>query len=321
MCGQRILVTGAGGFVGKRLVRALLERGSLAGRPIDGITCLDLVLPAPVDPRVRVLTGDLLDADVLRAAIAGGVDTVYHLATIPGGAAEKNYELSRRVNVDGALALLEAIRNSDAPPRVIFTSTIAVYGTPLPLSVDDSTMCKPTMTYGGQKLMIEAVISDFTRRGWIDGRAIRLSGIVARPRQPNSGMISAYLSDVFTLLADGLPFTSPVAPDATSWMLSVPTCIANLLHAGDIDAKGMPYWRAWNLPTQCLSMRELIAAIAQVTGADAGTLVSYAPDPAIQAQFGSYPPITTAVADALGFRHDGTPAALVRNALAAVAEC
>jgi nucleoside-diphosphate-sugar epimerase len=317
---QRIVITGAGGFVGKRLVRALLHRGELGGRPIGAITCVDIALPPVADARVRGIAGDLLDAAVLAEAVRGGVDTVFHLATIPGGAAERNYDLSRRVNVDGAFAVLEAVRNAAAPPRVVFTSTIAVYGVPLPEFVDDSTMCTPTMTYGGQKLMIEAAISDFTRKGWIDGRAVRLSGIVARPRQANSGLISAYLSDVFTLLAEGLPFVCPVGPEATSWMLSVHGCIANLLHAGDIGPEGLPHWRAWNLPTQCLSMRALVDAIAAVTGADAAALVRYAPNPTVQAQFGSYPPIATAIADRLGFAHDGDPATLVRNALAAAAE-
>jgi nucleoside-diphosphate-sugar epimerase len=309
--GQQIVVTGAGGFVGKRLIGALLSRGELGGRTIAGITAVDLHLPESTDPRLRIVSGDLLDSAVIEAALSGGVDTLYHLVTIPGGAAERNYELSRRVNVDATLALLEAVGNAARPPRVVFTSTIAVYG---------NTMCRPTMTYGGQKLMIEAAISDFTRKGWIDGRAVRLSGIVARPYQADSGLISAYLSDVFTLLAAGRAFCSPVSPEATSWMLSVPACVANLLHAGDIGAEGMPYWRAWNLPTQRLTMRALVDAIAAVTGADARALVSYDPKPLVEVQFGSYPPITTEIADRLGFAHDGNAAALVRNALAAAAD-
>ena len=126
--------------------------------------------------------GDLSDAATQQSALAGGVDVLYHLASIPGGLSERNYELSRKVNIDSVFDLLEAIRNPDAPPRVVFTSTIAVYGAPMPDHIDDLTPLHPTLTYGVHKLVLEGVISDFTRKGWIDGRTVRLPGIVARPR-------------------------------------------------------------------------------------------------------------------------------------------
>ena len=317
--GGRIVLTGAGGFVGKHLVKRLLADGKIGenGAPISSLTLVDIALDAPPnDPRIKTVVGNLTDQATREAALAGGVDVLFHLASIPGGLAERNYELSRAVNVDSVFALLETIRDAAAPPRVVYTSTIAVYGAPLPDHVDDATPLEPTLTYGAHKLMMEAIVSDFTRKGWIDGRSVRLPGIVARPRVA-SGLMSAFLSDIFTVLRDGENFVCPVSPQGQSWFLSVPACIDNLVHAAALPPDKLPRWRAWNLPAQRLSIAEIVDGIAEVVGSHVHELISYQPNPGLELQFAAYPPFATAIADGLGFKHDGSPAGLVRNALAA----
>jgi nucleoside-diphosphate-sugar epimerase len=317
--GGRIVLTGAGGFVGQHLLRRLLADGKIGenGAPITSLVLVDVALNhVPDDPRVRAVVGDLGDSAILASALADGVDVLYHLASIPGGLTERNYELGRKVNIDSVFALLEAVRDQNAPPRVVFTSTVAVYGAPMPDLIDDLSPLQPTLTYGVQKLMMEGVVSDFTRKGWIDGRSVRLPGIVARPRVA-SGLMSAFLSDIFTVLRDGEKFVCPVSPQGTEWFLSVPACVECLIHAAAIAPAILPAWRVWNLPAQRLSIGSIVDGVAEVVGKHVYDLISYDPNPALERQFCSKPPFSTAIADRLGFKHDGTPAGLVRNALAA----
>jgi len=317
----RILVTGAGGFVGGELVRTLLGRRRLAdgGAAIGTIVAIDQRIDAFAgEPQVRAVQGNIGDAGVRAEALRDGIDVAFHLAAVPGGAAEADYPLSREVNVQATLDLFEALRGLPRPPVTVFASTIAVYGVPLPADqVDDLTPLQPALSYGAQKLMMEAAISDFTRKGWLDGRAVRLPGIVARPRQP-SGLLSAYLSDVFSALGAGESFTLPVAPDSASWFMSLRNVVDNLLHAAALPAAVLPRWRAWNLPALHLRMDELVDALAEVLGPSVHGRVSYAPNEPLEAQFGRYPPLHTAIADRLGFRHDGDATTLVRNVLAAL---
>lgn len=313
----RVVLTGAGGFVGKHLVRRLLADGQIGGVPITSLVLVDIALPEPpADERVRAVVGNLSDPLIREQMLDGGVDVLFHLASVPGGAAERNYELSREVNVESVFALLEAVRNKEAPPRVVYTSTVAVYGPPWPEKIDDKTPLEPSLTYGVHKLMMEGVVSDFTRKGWIDGRAVRLPGIVARPRVA-SGLMSAFLSDIFTALRDGENFTCPVSAKGTEWFLSVPACVECLIHAAAIGPKTMPAWRAWNLPAQRLSIAQVVDGIAEVVGPQVRDMISYAPNPQLELQFCSKPPLETAIADRLGFMHDGSPANLARRALAA----
>ena len=252
----------------------------------------------------------------MRRALAGGVDVVFHLASIPGGLAERQYELGRQVNLDATLALLEQLREQPHAARVVFASSVAVYGAPLPALVDDATPLKPTLSYGAQKLIGEILVNDFSRRGWIDGIALRLPGIVARPPTP-SGLLSAFMSDIFWALQAGKPFTCPVSPQAVAWWMSVHCCVDNLLHAAQLPSKQQGSTRAVALPVLRLSISELVEALADMYGADRRTLVRYEPNEALEAGFGRYPPITTTTAEALGFGHDGTIANLIRNATAA----
>ena len=311
MSGRNILITGAGGFVGSRLVGRLLADEAFAE---DRFLVADLDLAAcPVDPRVQRFEGDLASPEMIARLSAEPVAIAYLIAGILGGAAERDYALSRRFNIDATLSLLEALRNPDAPPRVVFTSSIAVFGPPLPDSIDDDTVPYPTMIYGAQKRVLETMIEHFSARGWIDGLAPRLPGIVARPGA-DERLKSAFLNAMFFAWRDGKDIVLPVPPDGTTWLLSVPACIDALTHAAEVPAGRLGQRRAFTLPAQCLSMRQLCEGLA-ARFPDSATRVTFSPDPEITAQFAAQQPLDTAFADALGFHHDGSIAALVARAL------
>ncbi|HWJ35575.1 MAG TPA: NAD-dependent epimerase/dehydratase family protein [Steroidobacteraceae bacterium] len=317
---MNLLITGANGFVGKALTSRLLSESALPRGlgPLGRLTLMDLGFEGPEVPRVRRLPGSFADPALLARAFDTPVDVVFHLASVPGGLAEQNYELGRQVNVDATIRLLEAARAqmaaSTKPPVFVFASSIAVLGSPLPALVDDATPRRPQLSYGAHKLIGEILLEDFSRRGWVDGRSVRLPGIVARPPQ-RSGLMSAFLSDIFRELAEGRSFVCPVSADSTTWLMSVHCIVDNLLHAATLSAAECKSTRVWTLPALCVSMSEVVEAIAEVYGRDVLERVSYQSHPALEANFGRYPPLVTAAADAAGFRHDGDLPTLVRRAL------
>jgi nucleoside-diphosphate-sugar epimerase len=246
------------------------------------------------------------------------VDLVFHLASIPGGMAEREVVLGRQVNLDATVHLLEAARlqaDHPAAPVFVFASTIAALGAPLPAAgVDDHTPCTPKLSYGAHKLIGEILVADYTRRGWVDGRSVRLSGIVARPAGP-SGLLSAFMSDIIRELAAGRSFNCPVSADSTTWLLSVPCLIDNLLHAATMDGACLGDGRVCTLPALHLSMAELAEAVGQAYGVDTAGRVTWQSNPALEANFGRYPPLRTPLAEAAGFRHDGDARTLALRAL------
>lgn len=301
---RHVLVTGAGGFVGQALVRALSTGWHVIATDRAEMDFTKL-------PSVTALPGDLDDPKLIASIAAQPLDAVIHLATIPGGAAEADPALAARINVAASMALIDAVSAHGNCPRVIFASSIAVFGDPLPAYVDDDTPLTPMLRYGAHKAMVEEWIATMTRRGAIRGLSLRLPGIVARPLAP-SGMKSAFLSNLFHALKAGAPITLPVSPDAISWLLSRRTLINQMERALDLPQD--PCDARLTLPALRVKMRDLINEIAHQTGRDSA-LVSHAPDPGIEAAFGSQPPLSTPRADALGLHHDGTLAALVTHAL------
>ncbi|MES2886654.1 MAG: NAD-dependent epimerase/dehydratase family protein [Pseudomonadota bacterium] len=317
---MHVLITGANGFVGLSLAERLAREGQLGGRPLTRLTLVDLAFPdtSSSEGVVRRQAGDLTHAAFLDTALEGRpLDAVFHLASIPGGMAEAQYSLARRVNLDATMGLLERARTQvlkgGTPPIFVFASSIAVLGA-MPASVDDDTLPRPAMTYGAHKLIGEVLVDDFSRRGWIDGRSVRLPGVLARPSAP-TGQLSAFLSNIIRELAAGRSFVCPTSAHATTWASSLPCVIEQLLHAATFDAALMGGQRVITLPTLCFSMAELVESITRVYGTAGAALVRYAPDPRIEALFGTFPPLSTERADAAGFRSDPSLDVLVRRAL------
>lgn len=309
---MRVLVTGAGGFVGSVLTQHLLSEAKLASRAIGSLALLDRqVTPTP---GAQTMEGDLGDPATLERIAGFAPDVVFHLAAVPGGAAEADYALGRRVNLDATLALFETLAALRKPVTVVYASTIAVYGADLPDPVAPSTPLRPALSYGAHKLACEALLADFSRRGLLDGRSLRLPGIVARPRGAGGGLKSAFLSELLHALAAGEPFTCPVSPGATVWWMSARRCAQNLLHAAGMDLRHADVRRAWPLPV-------LRASVEQVVGAAAGVFghapqIRYEPDESLEAVFGRYPRLDDAEARALGLRCDGDLQSLLRRAFA-----
>lgn len=305
-----IIVTGAGGFVGRQLVARLLA----AGQPVVGMDSVAAGIPAGA----RAVAGDIGSAAVRSEAFRDGCTALVHLATVPGGAAEADPAASRRINIDAMYDLLDAAKAAGTRPRIVYASSVAVFGDPLPADgVDDSTPLAPKMVYGGHKAMMETAVSLMHHRGEIEGISIRLPGILARPKGP-SGMKSAFMSDLFHALRAGERFICPVSKGGTIWAQSVKQCADNVMHALSMDATLMPATRVVTLPAQCIMMGALAAEIARQCDVSAD-LVSYHPDEALEAAFAAQPPLSTPAAERAGFAHDGDLAALVSNALDIIA--
>jgi nucleoside-diphosphate-sugar epimerase len=312
---MRVLVTGANGFIGRSLALRLLETGSLRGKPISSIILLDKVLSDfPKDPRLRCSSGNIGDAALLRRAMADGIDVVFHLVSIPGGAAEQHYSSGYQVNLLASLELLDQLREQPGAPVLVYASSVAVYGGDLPERMDERAVPRPQLSYGTHKVMVEMALNDLVRRGEVDGRAVRLPGIVARPREPN-GLRSAFMSDLLHAFAEGQPYCCPVSPQAQAWWMSVKCCVDNLLRAAELPAAELGESRVWQLPLLHLSIAQVIDALAAAYGQERRALISFAPDAGLEALFGNFPAMKTPQSRALGFRHDGSAGALIRNSL------
>jgi D-erythronate 2-dehydrogenase len=308
----RVLATGASGFVGSVLAAHLAREGRVAGRAIESLALLDRDI-APLT-HIETLQGDVADSVTLARIADFAPDVVFHLAAVPGGAAEADYALGRRVNLDATLALFETLAGLRKQVVVVYASTIAVYGSNLPDPVTPSTPLNPALTYGAHKLACETLLADFTRRGLLDGRSLRLPGIVARPRGAGGGLKSAFMSELLHALAAGDAFTCPVSPGATAWWMSAQCCAENLVHAAGMDVRRADARRAWPLPVLRASIEQVVAASASVF--ERSSRISYETDESLEAVFGRYPRLDDAEARSLGLRCDGDVQVLLRRAVA-----
>ena len=319
---MKVVITGGAGFLGRRLAKRLLERGTLRGldqrdRAIDEIALVDVVAPQPfADARVVPITGDIADPDLLNSIIGDDTDSIFHLAAIVSGMAEANFDLGMRINLDATRLLLDICRGRGHCPRVVFSSSVAVYGGDLPAVVIDTTALNPQTSYGTQKAAAELLINDFTRRGFIDGRVLRLPTISVRPGRPNAAA-SSFASGIVREPLNGQDAVCPVPRDARLWLLSPSTVIECLIVGHDLDGDAFGSNRNVNLPGISVTAGEIVAALERVAGPDVARRVRWEPDARIERMVRSWPgACDTTRARALGFPGDETYDAAIRQYIA-----
>ncbi|WP_027014262.1 D-erythronate dehydrogenase [Comamonas composti] len=323
---MKVLITGGAGFLGQRLARKLLELGALTleGRrqPITHIDLLDVVRNDSLDdPRVHCLTGDIADVQVLGQALDRDTAVVFHLAAVVSGQAEADFDLGMRINLDASRSLLESCRALGHGPRVVFTSSVAVYGGRLPDSVRDDTALNPQSSYGTQKAIAELLLADYTRRGFVDGRVLRLPTISVRPGRPNAAA-SSFASGIIREPLGGEAANCPVAADTRLWLLSPRRAVEALVAGCELDASAVADRRPINLPGISVSAGEMVQALREVAGDAVADRVSWQPDERIARIVGSWPGRwDCARAERLGLQGDGDFAAIVRAYIADDLEC
>ena len=296
---MRILITGAAGMLGRKLTARLLADGTLAGRPIRQLILHDIVPPEAAPPHLA-LTGDLGSSAAM--LVAHRPDMIFHLAGVVSGEAEANFDLGYAVNLDGTRALFDAIRLAGSAPRVVYASTTAVFGGPFPDEIPDDFVPTPQSSYGTQKLIGEALLSDYTRRGFLDGIGLRLPTICVRPGKANRAA-SSFFSGIIREPLNGLPASLPVARDWVHTMASPRAAVGFFLHAATLDSTRIGPRRNLTLPGVAVTVAEQIEALRRVAGAEVVGLIRDEPDPAVWAIVQTWPRrFAASRAKALGFQ-------------------
>ena len=299
---MRVVITGGCGFLGQRVALQLLAR-----RDVDELVLFDnapSTLPLPDDQRLKVVTGDIADREAVRRVISAGTASVFHLAAVVSGQAEADTDLGYRVNLDGTRAVLDACRILGTCPRVVFASSLAVYGGALPPAVGDDTPLTPQTSYGTQKAIGELLVNDYSRKGFVDGRAVRLPTVVVRPGRPNRAA-STFASSMVREPLAGREAVCPVSPETVMALASPRRIVTGLLHAHDLPADAFGASRSLQLPGFSVAVGEMAAAVRRVGGEAAYARIRWQPDPQIQQIISGWPQeLRTPRAEALGFAAD-----------------
>lgn len=312
---MKILITGGGGFIGSQLALALKKK-----HPEAKVTLLDMAFPPGLDREFTCIAGDMSSPEVIAGALGNDTDSIFHLAAVVSGGAEADFDLGYRVNLDGTRLLLEACRKLARPPKLVFASSVAAFGGKLPEVLDDSTTPTPQTSYGAQKVISEYLIADFTRKGMIDGRSLRLPTIVVRPGKPNLAA-SSFASGIIREPLNGVVAECPVADTTGVWILSPRRVVEAFIHAHDLPGSAWPSSRVVNLPGITLTVREMIDAMGRVAGPDPVGRVKFVPDARIQGIVKTWPVrFRTERALEMGFKADADFETAVRDYLAAVAQ-
>jgi nucleoside-diphosphate-sugar epimerase len=309
---MNIAITGGGGFLGRRLARALL-----ADPGVGRIVIADIAPAQSLggDARVVPLTANLSDAGAAES-IARGADVIFHLAAVRSGQAEAEFDLGMGVNVDATRRLLEAARAGGRRPRFVFTSSLAVFGPPLPPVVTDETAVHPQSSYGAAKAIGELLVADYSRRGYVDGRVLRLPTVCVRPGRPNAAA-SSFVSGIIREPLRGEAAVCPVGADFEVWISSPRAAVRNLAHGAALPADALGGQRTVNVPGITVTVGDMIAALTRVGGPGAGARVVFREDAAARRIVSSWPArFDVARALALGFCRDADFEAIIREFLA-----
>ncbi|MGF6810508.1 nucleoside-diphosphate-sugar epimerase [Paraburkholderia sp. Clong3] len=319
---MKVLITGGAGFLGQRLARELLARGALKaahGTPeaITGLVLLDVVRAHDFgDARVRTEVGDIGERSVLERVIDDQTSAIFHLAAIVSGQAEADFDLGMRINLDASRLLLEICRQRGHQPRVVFTSSVAVYGGDLPAVVQDDTALNPQSSYGAQKAIAELLLNDYSRRGFVDGRVLRLPTISVRPGRPNAAA-SSFASGIVREPLNGEEAVCPVAGSTRLWLLSPRKAIESLIAGLELDGAALGKQRVLNLPGLSVSVDEMIAALREVAGEAVANRIVRQPDERIEKIVGSWPGAwDTSRAERLGLATEHSFADVIRGYIA-----
>ena len=282
---MKILVTGAGGMIGRKLVERLVKDKSLGGKEIEALTLVDVVdspVPAGAPKDTKPITADFSDKGVASTLIQDRPDVIFHLAAIVSGDAEANFEKGYRINFNGSWALLEAIRQEgEKPPykpRFVFASSLAVFGPPFPESIPDDFAPTPSTSYGTQKAMTELLLADYSRKGYLDGVGVRLPTICIRPGKPNKAA-SSFFSGILREPLNGQEAPLPVGDEVRHWFASPRAAVGFFITAATIDTASLGVLRSMTMPGVSATVGEEIEALRKAAGDNVVALIKRVDDP------------------------------------------
>lgn len=282
---MHVLITGAAGMIGRKLTARLVNDGALHGRPIEALTLVDVIppeQPAGFAGRLELGAADLSATGEADKAAARRPDLIFHLAAIVSGEAETDFDKGYRINLDGTRALLEAVRKigDGYRPKFVFTSSVAAFGAPFPEAIPDEFHLTPLTSYGTQKAICELLLADYTRRGFVDGVAIRLPTISVRPGQPNRAA-SGFFSSIIREPLAGTEAVLPVDESVRHWHASPRAAVGFLIHAAGLTPEQLGPRVALTMPGVCCTVGEQIEALTRVAGDKVASRIRREPDPMI----------------------------------------
>src|SRR5262252_1677311 len=308
---MHIFITGAAGMIGRKLTARLVADAALNNRPIEKLTLLDVTVPAKPEKfsgAVETVAGDIADPGALPKLVATRPDVIFHLAAVVSAEAELDFDKGMRINLDGARALFDTVRavGDGYRPRLVFTSSIAVFGAPFPDAIADDFHLTPLTSYGTQKAAVELLLADYTRRGFLSGVGIRLPSIVVRPGKPNKAA-SGFFSSIIREPLAGQEAVLPVEDSVLHWHASPRAAVGFLIHAAGLTREHLGSRINLTMPGVCCTVAEQIAALRRVAGDKAAARIRREPDPVVTRIVAGWPSRFDARrATALGFTVERT---------------